>query len=589
MKWKRSHTCGELTKNNVSEQVTIMGWVDRRRDHGGLIFIDLRDRWGVTQVQVNPDSKAYEEAKKLRNEYVVAFQGVIENRPDGMVNSKLATGEIELVANDIEILNASETPVIPVSGEINASEDLRLKYRFLDLRRPDMQQKMLVRHKTAQIARNYFSAHDFIEIETPFLMKSTPEGARDFLVPSRIWKGRFYALPQSPQTYKQLLMVSGYDRYFQIVRCFRDEDFRADRQPEFTQIDVEMSFIDEEDIFKIVEGLVVLIMKEILGLDIKAPFKRIPYKTAMETYGIDRPDLRFGLEIHDISEAVRDCEFKVFTQTVSAGNLVAGLCLPGGASYSRKQIDDLTDWTKEQGAKGLVAIKVKDGDWEGNLNKFFTDEQRRAVIKACDAKDGDLMLFIADTHQDAYPILGNLRLKLARDNKLIPDNVYKFAWVVDFPLLEYSPEEHRYVALHHPFTSPVPEDMEKLDTDPGHVRARAYDLILNGLEIAGGSIRISNTQVQSKMFKALGISDSEAQNKFGYLLEALKFGAPPHGGIAFGFDRLNMILTGSDSIRDVIAFPKTASGTSLMDGAPSDVKSEQLLELGLRLYENLNK
>ncbi len=587
MKWKRTHNCGQLTKNNVDESAILMGWVDRRRDHGGLIFIDLRDRWGITQVQINPSSSAYEEAKKLRSEFVVAFKGVIEHRPDGMVNEKLKTGEIELIASDIEILNVSETPAIPVSGESNASEDLRLKYRFLDLRRPEMQQKMLIRHKTAQIVRNYFSENDFVEIETPFLMKSTPEGARDFLVPSRIWKGRFYALPQSPQTYKQLLMVSGYDRYFQIVRCFRDEDFRADRQPEFTQIDVEMSFIDEEDIFKIVEGLVVKIMKDVIDVDVDAPFQRIPYQTAIETYGIDRPDLRFGLEIHNISDLVKDCEFKVFTQTVHAGNVVAGLAMPGGASFSRKQIDDITDWTKEQGAKGLVAIKVKGDDWDSSLSKFFTEEQRKAIMAECGAGDGDLLLFVADTKQDAFPVLGNLRLKLARDNNLIPENVYKLAWVVDFPLLEFNPEEGRYVALHHPFTSPIEEDMGKMDTDPGNVRARAYDLIMNGLEIAGGSIRISNSDIQSKMFKALGISDEEAQSKFGYLLDGLQYGAPPHGGIAFGFDRLNMILTGGQSIRDVIAFPKTASGTSLMDGAPSNVKSEQLMELGLRIFEGM--
>ncbi len=587
MKWKRTHNCGQLTKNNVDESAILMGWVDRRRDHGGLIFIDLRDRWGITQVQINPSSSAYEEAKKLRSEFVVAFKGIIEHRPDGMVNEKLRTGEIELIASDIEILNVSETPAIPVSGESNASEDLRLKYRFLDLRRPEMQQKMLVRHKTAQIVRNYFSENDFVEIETPFLMKSTPEGARDFLVPSRIWKGRFYALPQSPQTYKQLLMVSGYDRYFQIVRCFRDEDFRADRQPEFTQIDVEMSFIDEEDIFKIVEGLVVKIMKDVIDVDVDAPFQRIPYQEAIETYGIDRPDLRFGLEIHNISDLVKDCEFKVFTQTVQAGNVVAGLAMPGGASFSRKQIDDITDWTKEQGAKGLVAIKVKGDDWDSSLSKFFTEEQRKAIMAECGAGDGDLLLFVADTKQDAFPVLGNLRLKLAKDNNLIPDNVYKLAWVVDFPLLEFNPEEERYVALHHPFTSPIEEDMGKMDTDPGNVRARAYDLIMNGLEIAGGSIRISNSDIQSKMFKALGISEEEAQSKFGFLLDALQYGAPPHGGIAFGFDRLNMILTGGQSIRDVIAFPKTASGTSLMDGAPSNVKSEQLMELGLRIFEGM--
>lgn len=587
MKWKRSHNCGELTKKNVSEKVVLMGWVDRRRDHGGLIFIDLRDRWGVTQVQVDPSSEAYEEAKKLRNEFVVAFIGTIQDRPQGMVNSKLATGEIELVASEIEILNYSETPPIPVSGESNASEDLRLKYRYLDLRRQEMQKNIIVRHKTAQIVRNYFSEHDFLEIETPFLMKSTPEGARDFLVPSRIWKGRFYALPQSPQTYKQLLMVSGYDRYFQIVRCFRDEDFRADRQPEFTQIDVEMSFIDEQDIFTLVEGLMTRIMKEVLDLEIETPFQRLSYHTAMEKYGNDRPDLRFGLEIHNISEIVKDSEFKVFSQTVQAGNQVAGLCVPGCGNFSRKQIDELTTWTQDQGAKGLAAIKIKDGDWDSSLNKFFSKAQRQAVMEECGANDGDLLLFVADSRKTVLTILGNLRLKLAREQKLIPEKKFKLAWVVDFPLLEYSSEEGRYMALHHPFTSPVPEDLEKMESDPGNVRARAYDLVLNGSEIAGGSIRIFDSKVQSKMFKALGISKEEAQSKFGFLLEALTYGAPPHGGIAFGLDRLNMILSGCQSIRDVIAFPKTASGTSLMDGSPTNVKSEQLMELGLRLFEGI--
>lgn len=587
MKWKRTHTCGELTIKFKSQAVVLMGWVDRRRDHGGLIFIDLRDRYGITQIQINPASAAYEEAKKLRNEYVVAFKGVVEPRPEGMTNSRLKTGEIELLANEIEILNFSETPPIPISGEINASEDLRLKYRYLDLRRAEMQKNMIIRHKTAQIVRTYLNEQNFLEIETPYLMKSTPEGARDFLVPSRIWKGKFYALPQSPQQYKQLLMVSGYDRYFQIVRCFRDEDLRADRQPEFTQIDMELSFIDEEDIFVIMEGLIARIMKQVLDITIETPLQRIPYKTAMEKYGIDRPDLRFGMEITNISLLVEHCDFNVFSQTVKAGHLVAGICVPGGSKFSRKQIDDLTNWSKEQGAKGLVAIKVKGDDWDSPLDKFFSDEQRKQIVKTCSAQDGDLLLFVADVKKAALSLLGDLRLKIAREQNMIRSDVYKLAWVVDFPLFEYSPEEGRWVACHHPFTSPVPEDEHKLLTDPEHVSARAYDLILNGMEIAGGSIRIANSELQAKMFTALGISDHEAQSKFGFLLEALKYGAPPHGGIAFGFDRLIMILAGTSSIRDVIAFPKTATASSLMDGSPSSVKSEQLLELGLRLYEGI--
>ncbi|HPG39265.1 MAG TPA: aspartate--tRNA ligase [bacterium] len=587
MKWKRTHTCGELTGKQKSQTAILMGWVDRRRDHGGLIFIDLRDRYGVTQIQINPASAAYEEAKKLRNEYVVAFKGIVEGRPEGMTNVKLKTGEIELIANEIEILNTSETPPIPISGDINASEDLRLKYRYLDLRRPDMQKNMFIRHKAAQIVRNYLDENKFLEIETPYLMKSTPEGARDFLVPSRVWKGKFYALPQSPQQYKQLLMVSGYDRYFQIVRCFRDEDLRADRQPEFTQIDMELSFIDEEDIFKIMEGLIARVMKEILGITIPSPIQRIPYKTAMEKYGIDRPDLRFGMEINNISSLVEHCEFNVFSQTVKAGHVVAGICVPGGGKFSRKQIDDLTSWTKEQGAKGLVAIKVKGDDWDSTLDKFFSDEQRKQIVKTCSAQDGDLLLFVADVKKVALPLLGDLRLKIAREQNMIPADTYKLAWVVDFPLFEYSAEEGRWVACHHPFTSPIPADEHKLLTDPEHVTARAYDLVLNGMEIAGGSIRIANAELQAQMFTALGISDQEAQSKFGFLMEAFKYGAPPHGGIAFGFDRMIMILAGCSSIRDVIAFPKTATASSLMDGSPSTVKSEQLLELGLRLYEGI--
>lgn len=583
MKWKRTHTCGELRQINCRQNVVLMGWVDRRRDHGGLIFIDLRDRYGVTQVRIDPASNAYEEAKKLRSEFVVAFSGTVHERPEGMVNSKLSTGEIELIASDIEVLNTAKTPPIQVSGDNTASEDLRLKYRYLDLRRPEMQKNFIIRHKTYQIVRNYFSENNFMEIETPFLMKSTPEGARDYLVPSRVWQGRFFALPQSPQTYKQLLMISGFDRYFQIVRCFRDEDLRADRQPEFTQIDVEMSFIDEEDIFAIVEGLIAKVMKEILDLEIQTPIKRIPYGVAMNKYGTDRPDLRFGLEIENISEIVRDCDFKVFSETVRSGKMVGGICAPGCGKYSRKQTDDLIAWAKEQGAQGLVPIKIKGDDWDSSLNKFFAKELRQKIANAFNAKDGDLLLLVADKSETALTILGNLRLKIARDENLVNTDDFNLSWIVDFPLFEYSQEEERFIARHHPFTSPVPEDADKLLTNPAEAKARAYDLVLNGMEIAGGSIRIANNEVQKKMFQALGISEQEAQEKFGFLLEALQYGAPPHGGIAFGFDRLIMILAGCPSIRDVIAFPKTASAMSLMDGAPAPVHQKQLDELGLKL------
>ncbi len=583
MKWKRTHTCGELRSSSASQEVVVMGWVDRRRDHGGLIFIDVRDRYGITQVRIDPTSSAYEKAKLLRNEFVVAFKGVVAKRPVGMTNPKLATGEIEVVATEVEILNVSQTPPFQISGDVSASEDLRLRYRYLDLRRPEMQRNLIIRHRTSQVVRDYFCSKGFIEVETPVLMKSTPEGARDFLVPSRIWHGRFFALPQSPQTYKQLLMVSGYDRYFQIVRCFRDEDLRADRQPEFTQIDVEMSYIDEEDIYDLVEGLMAKIMKEILGLEIGIPFQRISYDTAMQRYGSDKPDLRFGLEIEDISALVKDTEFKVFAEAARAGSLVAGICAPQCAGFSRKQIDTLTEWVKERGATGLVAIRIKEGDWDSSLNKFFSEAQRKAILAQFNAQDGDLLLCLADKTEVAQSVLGDLRLEMAKQLKLIKPDQYRFVWVVDFPLFEYSQEEKRYVARHHPFTSPKLEDVDLIGSNPEKAKARAYDLVLNGMELAGGSIRISTPAIQSQMFRALGIDDQEAQEKFGYLLEALAFGAPPHGGIAFGFDRMVMILAGCSSIREVIAFPKTASGMSLMDGAPSYVRSEQLDELGLAL------
>jgi len=500
-----------------------------------------------------------------------------------MINKNLATGEIEILAVEMEILNPAQTPPFNVVGENVASEDIRLKYRYLDLRRQEMQKNLIVRHKTAQVVRNYFSESDFLEIETPYLMKSTPEGARDFLVPSRVWRGKFFALPQSPQTYKQLLMVSGFDRYFQIVRCFRDEDLRADRQPEFTQIDVEMSFVDEEDIFRIMEGLMVTVLKKVSGIEVKTPFPRISYETAMSKYGIDRPDLRFDLEISDITDIVRDCEFKVFSEAAKSGKRVAGICAPGCASYSRKQQDDLSAWARQRGAGGLAAIKIGAGVLEGSLAKFFNEQQTTALIEAFDAKEGDMLFLCAEDRDLTRQILADLRIEMAKRLELIDENEMNLAWVVDFPLFEWSPEQGRHVALHHPFTSPVPEDEDKITTAPDHVRARAYDLILNGMEIAGGSIRISRREIQEKMFKALKISSVEAEEKFGFLLEALKYGAPPHGGIAFGFDRLIMILTGSASIRDVIAFPKTASASSLMDGAPSNVDPQQLVELGLSL------
>jgi len=583
MKWKRTHNCGSLTAKNVNQNVVLMGWVATRRDHGGIIFIDLRDRWGLTQINIRPESAVYEDAKKLRNEWVVAFKGVVEPRPDGMVNTNLATGEVEVLAAEMHVLNSAETPPFNIVGENVASEDIRLKYRYLDLRREEMQASLILRHKVAQLVRNYFSENDFLEIETPFLMKSTPEGARDFLVPSRVSRGRFYALPQSPQTYKQLLMIAGFDRYFQIVRCFRDEDLRADRQPEFTQIDIEMSFVDEEDIFEIMEGLMARVLKETLDIDITRPIPRMSYDEAMNKYGIDRPDLRFGLEIVDVSDIVHSSEFKVFVQAVESGKIVAGICAPGCAEYSRKQQDDLAAWARQRGAGGLAAIKVGDGVLEGSLAKFFTEKQAFDIIDAFEAQKGDMLFFCAEERDLTRQVLAELRIEMAKRLDLIDEKKMSLTWVVDFPLFEWSPERNRYVALHHPFTSPIPDDEEKMKTDPGLVRARAYDLVLNGLEIAGGSIRISRQDVQQKMFDALKISEEEAEEKFGFLLKALKYGAPPHGGIAFGFDRLIMILAGCPSIRDVIAFPKTASATSLMDGAPSKVSIDQLVELGLRI------
>ncbi|MBN1542090.1 aspartate--tRNA ligase [candidate division KSB1 bacterium] len=582
MKWKRTHTCGDLTSRQVGTEAVLMGWVEKRRDHGGLIFIDLRDRYGITQIRIDPSSAAYEEAKKLRSEYVVGFKGRVERRPDSMENKNLRTGEIELVAAEIDLMSTAQTPPIQISGKVSSSEDLRLKYRYLDLRNPQMQHNLIVRHQAAQIVRNYFSEKNFVEIETPYLMKSTPEGARDFLVPSRIWKGRFFALPQSPQTYKQLLMMSGFDRYFQIVRCFRDEDLRADRQPEFTQIDVEMSFVDEEDIFVVVESLVQRIFKQILDIDLSLPLPRLSYSDAIARYGCDKPDLRFGAEIHSFSDWAKKVEFQVFRDNLERGGVIAGICAKQCGGYSRKQIDQLTEQAKNLGAKGLVAIKIKENDWDSGLNKYFTPAQRSALIQEMNAQEGDLLLLVADTEEVTLHVLGELRLLLAKQEKWIDGNRFQFTWVVDFPLFEYSQEEERYVARHHPFTSPKAEDVSRLQEHPDKVRARAYDLVLNGSEIAGGSIRISDQKLQSDMFQALGISESEARDKFGFLLDALAFGTPPHGGIAFGFDRLVMLLTGTTSIREVIAFPKTASAMSLMDGAPSQVSEKQLLELGIK-------
>ena len=582
---KRTHTCGELRASDVGKIVTLNGWVDRRRDLGGLIFIDLRDRYGKTQVVFSPqhNDQAYQIAKELKSEFVISVTGKVERRPKGAENPSLPTGEIDVLADEVQILSKSETPPFLIEDDINVSEELRLKYRYLDLRRPIMQSNLITRHRMAQVVRRYFDENGFIEIETSFLVKSTPEGARDFLVPSRLHPGKFYALPQSPQLYKQILMVAGFDRYFQIVRCFRDEDLRADRQPEFTQIDVEMSFVTEEDVFNIVEGLIFRLMKEIKGIEIQLPFPRIPYVEAIEKYGTDKPDLRFDLEIVNATDIFKTTEFKVFREAIENGGVICGLNLPGCANFSRKQIDELTNFVKDLGAGGLVHFKVENGEVESPVAKYFTKISLQKLKERMSSRDGDLMILISDQPQKVYSILGSLRLEMGRRLNLIDEEQFKFAWIVDFPLLEWDEEENRWVSVHHPFTSPKLEDLHLLDSDPGKVRARAYDLVLNGNEIAGGSIRIHDAELQRKIFKLLGISDEEARKKFGFLLEAFKYGAPPHGGIAFGFDRLVMLFTGMKSIRDVIAFPKTSSALSLMDEAPSEVDPKQLDELHIQV------
>ncbi len=585
---RRTHNNGELRAANVGEKVTLNGWVNSRRDLGGLIFITVRDRYGITQIVFEPEKqKLYETAKKLRSEFVISVEGVVRARPDGMVNPKMATGEIEVVAEKLIILNEAETPPFPISDKIDASEELRLKYRYLDLRRTELQQALLLRHKMYQIVRRFFDERDFIEVETPVLMKSTPEGARDYLVPSRLHKGKFYALPQSPQTYKQLLMVAGFDRYFQITKCFRDEDLRADRQPEFTQIDVEMSFVDTEDIFEIVEDLMKQLFKEIKNYELKLPLSRISYDEAVNKYGSDKPDLRFGLEIIHLNDVVKNSEFKVFAENSGENGIIGALLVENSADYSRSKLDALTKYVKELGAGGLIWMKINNGEIQSPIAKFLSENEKTEIINKTGAKEGDLILIIAGNKQKMLPVLGALRLEIARRNNLIDGNSEpSLLWVTDFPLLEWDEETQRFYAMHHPFTSPRIEDLPLLDSNPEKVKARAYDLVLNGNEIAGGSIRIHNRDVQEKMFRALGISEEEAEEKFGFLLNAFKYGAPPHGGIAFGFDRLAMLFAGRSSIRDVIAFPKTTSALSLMDDSPSYVSEEQLKELHIKIRED---
>ncbi len=582
---KRTHTCGDLRAQHIGSSVTLTGWVDIRRDLGGVVFIDLRDRYGKTQVVFNPqtNSEVHALAGELRSEYVISVSGTVQRRPEGTLNASLVTGEIDVLAGELTIITRADTPPFPIEDSIDVQEETRLKYRYLDLRRAPMQKNLISRHKMYLITRKYFDALKFVEVETPVLMKSTPEGARDYLVPSRVHHGRFYALPQSPQTYKQILMVAGMDRYFQIVKCFRDEDLRADRQPEFTQIDVEMSFVDEPDIMSVVEGLMAEFFREICGISISAPFARMTYKEAMEGYGSDKPDTRFDLKFSDVSAIVKGAPFKVFSDNVAKGGVVAGFVAPGCGAYTRSQLDVLTDFTKKLGAGGLVWMRVTEAGIETPVEKFLGKEFLEQIRGAMHASPGDLILLVSDAWSKTYAILGALRLELARRLNLINEKKFNLLWVTDFPMFEYDPAEKRYVAVHHPFTSPKEEDLSLLDTDPARARARAYDLVLNGSEIAGGSIRIHDRDLQSKVFGLLGISPEEAKKKFGFMLEAFRFGAPPHGGIAFGFDRICMILNGEKSIRDVIAFPKTTSAMSLMDDSPSDVDAKQLAELHIKL------
>jgi aspartyl-tRNA synthetase len=584
---KRTHRTTELDLQNVGEKVILNGWINGRRDHGGLIFIDLRDRFGLIQIVFSPevDQEAFHLAEQVRNEYVIAVKGKVCRRPQETENPSLKTGKIEVYVEKMEVLSAARTPPFYIENDIEVDENLRLKYRYLDLRRPEMRDNLILRHRVIKIMRDFLDKNGFLEIETPMLTKSSPEGARDYLVPSRVHPGQFYALPQSPQIFKQLLMVAGMEQYFQIARCFRDEDLRADRQPEFTQLDMEMSFIDEEDIFTLVEQLVQDIFGQGIGRRVDIPFPRIAYDEAMKKYGSDKPDLRFGLEIQDITAIVKDVDFKVFSAAVQAGGVVRAINAKTCASFTRREIDDLGKMAVQNGARGMAWIVVTENELKSPIAKFFSPEKMQELLAALKAQPGDLLLFAADQPEVVARVLGNLRLELGKRLKLVDENILNFIWVVDFPLLEYDQEEKRYVAVHHPFTSPQVTDYALLDTNPGAVKARAYDLILNGTEIGGGSIRIHRRDWQEKMFSLLNISPEEAEDKFGYLLEAFQYGTPPHGGIAFGIDRLLMIMAGRQSIRDVMAFPKTQSASCPMTEAPSPVSPKQLRELALKIRE----
>jgi aspartyl-tRNA synthetase len=582
---RRTHHCWELGIDDVEKEVVLMGWVHRRRDHGGVIFVDLRDREGITQVVFNPlvDKKIHAKAHAIRNEYVLAVRGKVEPRPADMVNPKLKTGEIEVSVTELKILNKAKAPPFLIEDEIDASETVRLRYRHLDLRRSKMQKNLILRHQVTSAVREYLNENGFFDLETPFLTRSTPEGARDYLVPSRVNPGQFYALPQSPQIFKQLFMIAGFDRYYQIVRCFRDEDLRADRQPEFTQIDIEMSFVGETDVMQLTEGLMTEVFKRVLGIKLKRPFYQLTYEEAVGRYGLDKPDTRFGLELKDISDIVAGSNFKVFADAVKKGGIVKALNAKGCIGFSRKEIDDLTDFVAVYRAKGMAWIKVKENEWQSPITKFFSDEEKQALAERIEMEPGDLIFFVADQPKVVNEALGHLRNHLGRTLGLIEEKEYHFLWVTRFPMFEYDETEKRLQALHHPFTSPLEEDYARLKDEPLSVKSRAYDLVLNGFEIGGGSIRIHQRSIQEKVFEALNMDRKTYQGKFGFLLEALGSGAPPHGGIAIGYDRLVMLMCGETSIRDVIAFPKTQKAACLLTQAPSDTSKAQLDELYLKL------
>ena len=581
---KRTHSCGALTVADAGKEVVLCGWVSRQRDHGGLIFIDLRDRSGTVQLVFSPEinQPALLKADGVRTEYVLSVRGAVRLRSPETVNPAMETGAIEVCGEELRILNPAKTPPFYIQDNVDVDETVRLKYRYLDLRRPEMQHNLMLRHRVAKTMRDFFDRRDFIEVETPMLTKSTPEGARDYLVPSRVNPGKFYALPQSPQIFKQILMVAGYERYFQIVRCFRDEDLRADRQPEFTQLDVEMSFVERDDVLAIMEQMIAEVFKVAIGADLSLPMRRLSYDEAMEKYGSDKPDLRFEMEIFDLSEAMRGSEFKVFESVLAAGGKIKGINVKGNAAIPRRELDGLVSYVGQYGAKGLAWIGYTAEGLKSQISKFFSDEQLEKIRLAAKAEEGDLVLIIADKPAVAVNAMGQLRLEMARRMNLIDPDKLAFAWVLDFPMFEYDEEEKRFVAMHHPFTSPRDEDLQYLETDPGRIKAKAYDMVLNGTEIGGGSIRIFQRDVQEKVFKAIGLTEEEANEKFGYLLEAFEFGTPPHGGIAFGLDRLIMLMAKRSSIRDVIAFPKTQSATDLMSQAPSEVSLRQLKELSIR-------